>query len=56
MTGLSDLVVLLIGKLYGRIQEHAPLPTIILALVCRAFAPPSKCSERSRISDFASLI
>ena len=32
MTGLSDLVMLLIGKLYGKIQEHAPLPTIILAL------------------------
>ena len=33
MTGLSDLVMLLIGKLYGKIQEHAPLPTFILALV-----------------------
>lgn len=33
MTGLSDLVVLLIGKLYGKIQEYAPLPTLISALV-----------------------
>ena len=33
MTGLSDLVVLVIGKLYGKIQEHAPLSTFILALV-----------------------
>ena len=37
MTGLSDLVVLLVGKLYGKIQEHAPLPTVILALVCHTF-------------------
>ena len=56
MTGLSDLVVLLIGKLYGKIQEHAPLPTIILALVCHALAPPPECTERSRIYDFAYLI
>ena len=56
MTGLSDLVVLLIGKLYGKIQEHAPLPTIILALVCRVFTPPSKRSRRSRIFDFTYFI
>ena len=33
MTGLSDLVLLLIGKPHGKIQEHAPLHTIILAVV-----------------------
>ena len=33
MTGLADLVVLLIVNLYGKIQEHEPLPTIVLALV-----------------------
>lgn len=37
MTGLSDLVMLLIGKLHGKIQEHAPLPTIILAVVGRIY-------------------
>ena len=33
MTGPADLVILLVGNLYGKIQEHQPLPTIILALV-----------------------
>ena len=33
MTGLADLVVLLVLNLYGKIQEHEPLPTVILALV-----------------------
>ena len=33
MTGLTDLVLLLVGNLYGKIQEHEPLPTIILASV-----------------------
>jgi len=33
MTGLTDLVVLLVVNFYGKIQEHEPLPTIILALV-----------------------
>jgi hypothetical protein len=33
MTGLTDLVVLLVIDLYGKIQEHEPLPTVILALV-----------------------
>lgn len=33
MTSFTDLVVLLIGRLYGKIQEHEPLPTILLALV-----------------------
>ena len=33
MTGLTDLAVSLVGNLYGRAQEHEPLPTIILALV-----------------------
>ena len=36
MTGLTDLVVLLVGNLYGKIQEHEPLPTVILALVAAA--------------------
>ena len=45
MTGLSDFVVLLIGKLYGKIQEHAPLPTIVLALVCYAFILPPRHSR-----------
>ena len=37
MTGLADLAVLLVINLYGKVQEHQPLPTIILALVssCR---------------------
>ena len=33
MTGLTDLVVSLVLNLYGKIQEHEPLPTVILALV-----------------------
>ena len=33
MTGLTDLVVLPVGKLYGKIQEREPLPVIISALV-----------------------
>ena len=33
MTDFVDLVVLLTGRLYGKIQEHEPLPTVILALV-----------------------
>ena len=36
MTGLADLVVLLVLNLYGKIQEHEPLPTVILALVAVA--------------------
>lgn len=52
MTGLSDLVVLLIGKLYGKIQEHAPLPTIILAVVRHPFISPSKYLQRSRLFKF----
>ena len=35
MTGLTDLVVFLVVELYGRIQEHKPLPTAISALVRR---------------------
>jgi len=52
MTGLSDLVVLLIGKLYGEIQEHAPLPTFILALVCHTFIAPQKHSSHSPTFDY----
>jgi len=33
MTGLTALVVLLVGNLYGKIQEHELLPVIISALV-----------------------
>ena len=33
MSGLTDPVVSLVGNLYGKIQEHESLPTIILALV-----------------------
>jgi len=47
MTGLPDLVVLLVGKLYGKIQEHAPLPTFILALVRHVFISPRKHSKPS---------
>lgn len=47
MTGLSDLVALLIGKLYGKIQERAPLPTIIFAVVRHLFISPPNYSQRS---------
>ena len=43
MTGLADLVVFLVINLYGKVQEHQPLPTIILALV-------SSCRTRVAIS------
>lgn len=52
MTGLSDLVVLLIGKLYGKIQEHAPLPTLILALVSYVL---TYLSEVLRVLTYARL-
>ena len=45
MTGLSDLVVLVIGKLYGKLQEHAPLPTVILAVVRYTFIPTTRFSQ-----------
>ena len=43
MAGLTDLVVLLVINVYGKIQEHEPLPTVILALVsdCHTRTPNS---------------
>ena len=43
MAGLTDLVVLLVIDVYGKIQEHESLPTVILALVsdCHTRTPNS---------------
>ena len=40
MADLADLVGLLLRDLYEKIQEHQPLPTIILALVTVADLRP----------------